>query len=408
MRHPITFITFCADRAAAEGLRAALEADGRARVLASVATAEELIVEAARVRPSAVLVALGEDAAAGAALIRRVGAGCPGAAVIAAARGASPALIMSSLRAGAHEFLQLPPTPTELQTVLERTETFCAQRQAAETGKGRVVAVFSSKGGTGVSFIAANLAAAFAEPTLLVDFNLQAGDCDSLLGVKPLYTMTDAVRNLARLDESLLGSYVTRHSPRLALLAAPFEPHEAEEVRPEHVAELLRALRASYPFVVLDLKDSFDSVTVAALDNADDVVLVLTLDIPGIRSARRALKVFERLGYPRAKTHVVVNRWSKQIDVELEKVEEHLGERLIGLVPSDYRRVIDSINLGQPLVLADPGSKVSAAVRDIAAVLAERGAATPAARPKGVLHSLFKRHEPEPSSIELRAAHERA
>lgn len=408
MTQPTTFATLCSDPRASDELRAALEAGGRGRVVASCATAERLTAEAARTRPAALVVVLGEDADAGSALVRRVCEACPGAAVIAAARAASPSLIMSALRAGAHEFLQLPPSAAELQTVVERTESFCARQQAAEGAKGRVLAVFSSKGGTGVSFIAANLAAAMPEPALLVDLNLQAGDCDALLGVKPAYTVTDAVRNLGRLDESLLASYVTRHSPRLALLAAPAEPHEAEEVKPEHVGELLRVLRAHYPLVVLDLKDSFDSVTVAALDQADDVLLVLTLDIPGIRSARRALKVFERLGYPRGKTHVVVNRWSKQIDVELEKVEEHLGERLIGLVPSDYRRVIDSINLGRPLVLSDPGSKVAAALREIAAVLSQRGGVTPAARRGGVLHSLFKRREPAPAALELRAAHGRA
>jgi pilus assembly protein CpaE len=408
MRQPITFVTLCAERREAEGLRAALEEGGRARVLASCATVEELSAAASQARPSAVLVVLGADAEAGAKLVRRACEALPTAAVVAAARMASPALVMSALRAGAHEFLQLPPGAAELQTVLERTSSLCAARQASEGGKGRVLAVFSSKGGVGVSFIAANLAAAMPGPTLLVDLNLQSGDGDSLLGVKPAYTLTDAVRNLARLDEALLGSYVARHSPRLALLAAPAEPHEAEEVKPEHIAELLRVLRACYPFVVLDLKDSFDALTIAALDQADDLLLVLTLDVPGIRSARRALKVFERLGYPRAKTHVVVNRWSKHVDVELEKVEAHLGERLLGLVPSDYRRVIDSINLGRPLVLSDPGSKVSEALREIAAALSGGAGAAPAERHGGLLHSLWRRREPSPAPLELRAAHGRA
>ena len=90
-------------------------------------------------------------------------------------------------------------------------------------------------------------------------------------------------------------------------------------------------------------------MTVAALDLVDDIFLVLTLDIPGIRNTKRALKVFDNLGYPRQKIRAIVNRWSKNIDGELQKAEGHLGERLVGFVPNDYRKVMDSINLGAPV-----------------------------------------------------------
>jgi pilus assembly protein CpaE len=201
---------------------------------------------------------------------------------------------------------------------------------------------------------------------LLVDLNLQAGDAASFLGLDPKYSITDFVHNRERLDDSLMTSLVTPHSANLALLAAPPEAHEAEDIRPEDVVEILHLLGQKYECVVLDLPHTFDPVTVAALDLADDILLLLTLDIPGIRSTKRALKVFDRLGYPRAKVHVVVNRWSKNIDVELKKVETHLDEQLIGLVPNDYRRVMDSINLGRPLVQSDPTSKITSEIRRIA------------------------------------------
>ena len=103
----------------------------------------------------------------------------------------------------------------------------------------------------------------------------------------------------------------------------------------------------------------FDSATVAALDLADDILIVMTLDIPGIRGANRAIKVFNRLNYPKTKVHVIVNRWGKNIDVQLQKVEAHLDEKILGLIPNDYRKVIDSINLGQPLVEREPTSKIT-------------------------------------------------
>jgi pilus assembly protein CpaE len=196
------------------------------------------------------------------------------------------------------------------------------------------------------------------------------------------------------LDDALMTSLVTAHSPNLAVLAAPLEAHEAEDVKPQDVSEILHLLRQRYACVVLDLPHTFDPVTVAALDLADDILVVLTLDIPGIRATRRALKVFERLDYGRDKIHVVVNRWSKGIDVQLQKVEAHLGEQLIGFVPNDYRKVMDSINLGRPLVQADPSSKITAEIKRIAALVSGNGHAPSGPTRKKLFGTMFSRQSP--------------
>ena len=109
---------------------------------------------------------------------------------------------------------------------------------------------------------------------------------------------------------------------------------------------------------MLDPQHTFDSITLAALDQSDEIVLVLTLDIPAIRSTQRALEIFDRLGYPRKKIRIVVNRWSKQIDLDLRQVEKFLGEPVDRFIPSDYQTAVTSINLGQPLVQSDPNSKI--------------------------------------------------
>src|SRR5215470_5231665 len=149
------------------------------------------------------------------------------------------------------------------------------------------------------------------ESSLLIDLNLQNGDAASFLGLEPRYTMADLVANRSRLDDSLLSSLITAHSTNLALLAAPLETHEADEIQPEHITEILHLVSQRYPRVVLDLPHTFDPITVAALDMADDILLVMTLDIPGIRTTKRALNVLERLGYPRSRVHSAVNRWAK-------------------------------------------------------------------------------------------------
>jgi pilus assembly protein CpaE len=361
----LTFIILGRNGQSLNEMRAALTSTGRARLLANCDNAEQFRADVLRLRPSAAIILLEPaNQEKEFALIKQLVSTCPQTAIISAAADASPAVILGSMRSGAREFLQLPIVSQELETVLNSIGEFDAA--GASKRSGRTVAVFSAKGGAGVSFFATNLAAAMGVSSLLVDLNLQAGDAASFLGVDTKYSLTDFVHNRARLDDALMTSLVTPHSANLAVLAAPLEAHEAEDIKPEDISEILHLLKQRYECIVLDLPHTFDPVTVAALDLADDILVVLTLDIPGIRGAKRALKVFERLDYRRDKVHVVVNRWSKGIDVQLQKVEAHLGEQLIGFVPNDYRKVMDSINLGRPLVLADPSSKITAEVKRIA------------------------------------------
>jgi pilus assembly protein CpaE len=325
------------------------------------------------------------------ALVKKLVANHPSTAVITACEDAPSALVLRSIRSGAQEFLQLPIDTEEFRTVTERVEELRLSSEQSNKKLGRLVAVFSGKGGAGASFFATNLAAAMSLPTLLVDLNLQAGDAASFLGLDARYSITDFVHNRSRLDDALIQSFLTPHSPRLSLLAAPPEAHEAEDVKPQDVTEMLHLLRQRFDCVVMDLPHTFDSITIAALDAAEDIFSVLTLDIPGIRSTNRALKVFTRLGYPRTKIHLVVNRWSKNIDVQLQKVETHLDEQIIGLIPNDYRKVMDSINLGQPLVQGDPTSKIASEIKRIAALVTGENGTTPTQARKGLLRGMFNR-----------------
>jgi len=350
-------------------LRDALAGSGRVHLLSDCDNLEQMLADVTRLRPSAAVITVApENSEKEFALIKQLAGSCPETAIITAARDASPALILGSMRSGAREFLQLPIIADEFRTVIDRIEEFSASIENSSK-KGRVIAVFSGKGGTGVSFFGTNLAAAMGVPTLLIDLNLQTGDAASFLGLDTKYSLADFVHNRTRLDDSLITSLVTPHSANLAVLAAPLEAHEAEDIKPQDVSELLHLLGRRYECIVLDLPHTFDPVTVAALDLADDILLVLTLDIPGIRATKRALRVFDRLDYPRRKVHVVVNRWSKNIDVQLQKVEAHLDEQLIGFVPNDYRKAMDSINLGQPLVQTDPASKIAVEIKRIASLV---------------------------------------
>lgn len=398
MTQPLTFVILSTGLDTFKEIRHALASDARARLLAGGDDAEQVYAEIKNLHPSVVIITMSEaNSEQALKMIEKLSVESPQTAIITAARNASPDLILRSMRAGAREFLRLPIITEEFKTVLDRTAEFSAGQKATPKKKGRMVAVFSSKGGCGTSFIATNLAAALNAPTMLVDLNLQAGDLPLFLGVEPKYSIADMVENRARMDDSLLASYVTPHSSKLSLLAAPREADSADDIEPEHVFEALERVREAYDYVVLDPQHTFDAITLAALDQADDILLVLTLDIPAIRSAQRALEIFDRLGYPRKKVRIVVNRWSKQIDLDLQQVERFLKEKVTGFISSDYQMAVTSINLGQPLVHSEPTSKIAVEIKRIVAAMMG-GASTEVQelqpQRKKLWGSLFKRNPP--------------
>jgi pilus assembly protein CpaE len=404
MTQPLSFALLSTGLDSIKELRGALSVHERTRLLVASDDAEQLFPEIVRHRPNAAIVTLAAQPEVALRFVERLATECPQTAIICASRDASPDLILRSYRAGARDFLRLPVIAEEFQTVIERTAEFCSTQVEAPKKRGRAVAVFSSKGGCGTSFIATNLAAALDAPTVLVDLNLQAGDLSLFLGLEPKFSIADLVENRARIDDSLLKSYVMPHTSNLSLLAAPREADLADDIEPEHIFEVLELLRERYDYVVIDPQHTFDAITLSALDQADEVVLVLTLDIPAIRSTQRALALFDRLGYPRHKVRIVVNRWSKNIDLDLRQVERFLGEKVTGYVQSDYNTAVNSINLGAPLVKSDPTSRIAQEIRQIAASITGATVASEIVEPrKGLWGAIFGRPVGAISNVGLRS-----
>ncbi len=404
MSQQLTFVILSNGLETFRELRAALSRQEGARVLAGGDDAEQVVGEIGRLKPSAFIIALSQTPEAELRIVERVARENPQVSVICASRDASPDLILHSLRAGAREFLRLPVRAEEFATVYQRVAEFCAVQPEPAKKRGRVISVFSSKGGTGTTFVATNVAAALQQPTVLLDLNLQAGDLGLFLGVEPKFSIADVVEHRERVDDSLLKSFLVPHSAKLSLLAAPREADSADDIEAEHVFEVLEILRERFDYVVVDPQHTFDPITLAALDQSDEILLVLTLDIPAIRSTQRALQIFDRLGYPRHKLHVVVNRFSKQIDLDLRQVERYLGERVTGYVQSDYRTAVNSINLGQPLVESEPASKIAAELRQITAQVTGAQPLVPPETRGGLLGNLFRRKPADAAQAVMPAA----
>jgi pilus assembly protein CpaE len=373
---------------------------------------EQVFTETRRLHPSAVVINLAHMGELALKLVQRIVTECPATAVICASRDCSPDLILKSMRAGARDFMRLPIIEEELNTVIERTAQFVDEHVSNEPKKGgRATAVFSAKGGCGTSLIATNLALLQKSPTVLVDLNLQSGDLELLLGLKPKFSLADVVDNRDRLDDALLERYITPHSKNLSLLAAPIKAEAGEDIEPKHVYEILELLKHRYENVILDTPHNFDSVTISALDHADQILVVLTLEIHAIRTTRRALDIFDRLGYPRKKVKIVVNRWSKNVELDQKQVESFLGERVVGFIQSDYKAAVNSINLGQPLVTSAPNSKVTTDLQNLAATLFDGHIEMPAASGAGgkrSLNSIFRRQTTNMQDLGLVNALDRA
>ena len=165
MTQPLTLVVLSTGLDNFKEIRTALASESRVHLLAGGNDAEQLHGEIVRLKPSAAIITLGNNADQAIRLIEKLQTECPTTAIISAAQNASGELILQSLRAGAREFLNLPISIKELNTVLDRIAEFCAGQVEPPKRKGKMVAVFSSKGGCGTSFIAANLAAAHAART---------------------------------------------------------------------------------------------------------------------------------------------------------------------------------------------------------------------------------------------------
>ena len=246
--------------------------------------------------------------------------------------------------------------------------------------EGRVVTVFCTKGGTGKSVVATNLAVALArrtiQPVVLVDADLQFGDAALMLQLQPAHTILEAVHAGDRLDASLLESLMLRHpASGLLVLAAPTEPNSADQIGRFDLARILDLLRQRCAFVVVDTSANFADVTLAALETADDILMLAGLDVMSLKSARVGLQTMRVLGIPFSRVKFVLNRANTRVGLTEADAERALQHQVDVALPSDIV-VAESVNRGVPVVTSAPRSKFAKNIEELAATLM----ATPATR----------------------------
>jgi len=317
------------------------------------------VIEASAVRdgaqPDLIIVDTRGDASSAMSNIERLRAGAPGAGIFAVALAAEPDLILQSMRAGANEFFTWPPVDETFNGAVRRTagrrETANGARPSAQT-----LVFFGAKGGAGTTTTSVNcgveLARLSKRSTVIVDLKPGLGEVALFLGVRPRYSLLDAIDNLHRLDREFLRELVVKHKSGLEILAGSDQFDRPGANDGSAIEELFRLLARQYEYIIVDAGSQINSCTVTALYTADTIFLVANPDVPSIRNAQRLLDRVRQLGACGERVRILLNRAAEPYPIPPKQIETALGHPIHHTFPSDYKTVSTALNSGVPLALA--------------------------------------------------------
>jgi pilus assembly protein CpaE len=347
-----------------------------AGIVPSPATSiDELTREIVPGEPTVVVFGPGLSDAAGLAQVERITRNFPEVGVVLLADEITMELLQESLRAGVRDALTLDAGERQIRLAVERVGDAIAnvanRAAAAEPAKqGRIFVAFSTKGGVGKSVVATNLAVLLATRNpgrvVLIDADLQFGDVAVLLGVPPLHTSADAAAVVDSIDPQLMDGFLGTHEPStLRVLCAPVEPAAGERITAEQMIGMVRMLRSMFDFVVVDMPPHFDDVVLALLEEADEVLLIASLDIPSIKNLKVGIQTLDLLSVAGEKLHLVMNRANARVHLDIADVERALGVTAEFRIPSDIA-IPQAVNRGVPVVLDKPRAPAALALRALA------------------------------------------
>jgi pilus assembly protein CpaE len=298
-----------------------------------------------------------------------------------------------AMLAGARDFIPKPPSGDELiATIRSLAERAREHRKQIEKRRapaamtpggfpgavrleGKILVVYSAKGGTGCTTLATNLALGLnteETPTILVDASLQFGDVGVAMNLQVKNSFADLAARANELDEDYVEEILIRHDSGLRVLAAPPRPEMADEIRADEVRQVLQFLRHEYAYVIVDTGSMMDDITLAAIDAADLMVLMATPEIPAIKDARLVLDLLGVLEFPRERVFFVLNKTERKVGISPEAIGENLKVSVEGDIPLDMKTVVTSLNKGVPLLVTDRGSVVARKILELMGNLKQR------------------------------------
>jgi pilus assembly protein CpaE len=305
--------------------------------------------------PDLIIVDTRGDASSAMSVIERLRAGAPGAGIFVVAMTAEPDLILQSMRAGANEFFTWPLVEETFQGAIRRT---AGRRETAQGARppATTLVFFGAKGGAGTTTMSVNCGVEVArlskQSTVIVDLKPGLGEVALFLGVRPRFTLLDAIDNLHRLDREFLRELVVKHKSGLEILAGSDQFDRPGASDGGAIEELFRLLARQYEYILIDAGSQINSCTVAALYTADQLFLVANPDVPSVRNAQRLLERIRQLGACGERVRLLLNRAAEPFPIPPKQIETALGHPIHHTFPSDYKTVSTALNSGVPLALA--------------------------------------------------------
>jgi pilus assembly protein CpaE len=339
----------------------------------SCTAAEELLIGTND--PAHVLVVSPEVKEADAfGLAEFVSRSAPSTAVLMVREQPMNGLLPAAMRSGIRDVVDLRHGADDLRDALERAIAWAdnvrsnAQTLRTPSQRGTVIAIFSSKGGSGKTFLTTNLASALADMSgkdvAVADLDIDMGDVFAYFGSEPNATM-EALMQLGDAPREVILQTGRKVDDHLWAFGAPANPTQ-EPPPGEQVGKFLRALRNEFAYVVVDASVEYSDAALVCFDLADTICLITPLDVVGVKHLSKALDTLLAIGVPRERFRVVLNRADSKVGLEATDVERVMKIEVDTMIPSS-RLVPTSLNKGRPVVLAEPTAEVSTAIRGFAA-----------------------------------------
>jgi pilus assembly protein CpaE len=261
-------------------------------------------------------------------------------------------LLLNAMRRGVQDFIPKPVDSEVLREILTRLyeEGQPVDRRSVE----KLVVVMGAKGGVGATTVAVNLGAQLCthakKKVVLLDFARPLGNAHLLLDLHPRFGVRDAIENLDRLDSHFLAGILTRHKSRLELLGGALQPEEWQTIPVPPLERIMNVCQASFDIVLADLGSQFSSDWSPSLKTARMILLVAEANVPALWTLERRLLALTGLGVDPERIRVIINRWHRTDDDVLKSIVKNIKRPIFAVLPNDFRKVNDSVNLGTPLM----------------------------------------------------------
>lgn len=357
-----------------ENVRKLLQFESDVDVVGVARTGKEAIQSSFELDPDVVLMDINMPDMDGIAATEAIRSRQPSVQVVILSVQNDQNYMRRAMLAGARDFLTKPPMGDELISAIRRAGTMAQSERAKQTvvqpvtpmggmagggfgfgARGKIVVLYSPKGGTGCTTLAVNLAITLNNDdtrVALVDANLQFGDVAVFVNEQGKNTIADLAPRAEELDPEIVEEVMLKHAASgLHILAAPSRPEYADKITSGQLTRVLEYLRQIYAYVIVDTPAYLTENTLAAIDASDLIVLVTTQDIPSIKNCRLFLDLMQTMGVERDRVLFVMNRFDKRINITPDRVADNLKQTVASVIPLDDQTVTKAVNRGVPFVL---------------------------------------------------------